>query len=94
MASKFRNAGQTCVCANRILVQAGIHDRFVARLGEAVSALKVGDGRDSTTTIGPLINPAAAAKVHAHLEDALALGGRIAAQSPAPACRPSRGPFC
>ncbi|MDE1917355.1 MAG: NAD-dependent succinate-semialdehyde dehydrogenase [Sphingomonadales bacterium] len=84
MASKFRNAGQTCVCANRILVQAGIHDRFVARLGEAVSALKVGDGRDSTTTIGPLINPAAAGKVHAHLEDALALGGRIVAQSPAP----------
>lgn len=84
MASKFRNAGQTCVCANRILVQAGIHDRFVARMAEAVAALQVGDGRDSATTIGPLINGAAVEKVEAHLADALARGGRIAAQSGAP----------
>src|SRR5262249_23787062 len=54
MASKFRNAGQTCVCANRILVQSGIHDRLVARLSEQVRALKVGDGLDPKTTIGPL----------------------------------------
>jgi succinate-semialdehyde dehydrogenase / glutarate-semialdehyde dehydrogenase len=84
MASKFRNAGQTCVCANRILVQAGIHDRFVERLGAAVRALHVGDGRDGATTIGPLIHAAAARKVEAHLEDALAHGARIAAQAAAP----------
>jgi succinate-semialdehyde dehydrogenase/glutarate-semialdehyde dehydrogenase len=79
MISKFRNAGQTCVCANRILVQDGIHDRFVARLGDAVRALKVGDGRHAGTQIGPLINAAAAAKVDSHVEDALAKGARIAA---------------
>ena len=81
MASKFRNAGQTCVCANRILVQSGIHDRFVDRLGKAVSALHVADGRDPRATIGPLINDAATTKVAAHLEDALALGARVAAAS-------------
>ncbi|WP_294196124.1 NAD-dependent succinate-semialdehyde dehydrogenase [uncultured Sphingomonas sp.] len=79
MASKFRNAGQTCVCANRILVQDGIHDRFVAALGAAVRALKVGDGRDAGVTIGPLINAAATEKVAAHVEDALAHGATIAA---------------
>lgn len=79
MASKFRNAGQTCVCANRILVQDGIHDRFVEKLGEAVRALRVGDGRDAGTTIGPLINAAATQKVADHLSDALAKGARIAA---------------
>jgi len=84
MASKFRNAGQTCVCANRIFVQAGIHDRFVAALGDAVRALNVGDGRMDGVTIGPLINKAAAAKVAAHLDDALAKGGRVAAYAQAP----------
>jgi succinate-semialdehyde dehydrogenase/glutarate-semialdehyde dehydrogenase len=84
MASKFRNAGQTCVCANRIFVQAGIHDRFVAALGDAVHALNVGDGRMDGVTIGPLINKAAAAKVAAHLDDALAKGGRVAAYAQAP----------
>ncbi|WP_394646921.1 NAD-dependent succinate-semialdehyde dehydrogenase [uncultured Sphingomonas sp.] len=79
MASKFRNAGQTCVCANRILVQDGIHDRFVAALGAAVRALKVGDGRDAGVTIGPLINAAATEKVAAHVADALAHGATIAA---------------
>jgi len=79
MASKFRNAGQTCVCANRLLVQDGIHDRFVAALGAAVSALRVGDGRDAATMIGPLINAAATAKVAAHVEDALAHGATIVA---------------
>lgn len=81
MASKFRNAGQTCVCANRILVQSGIHDAFVAKLGDAVRALKVGDGRDSDTTIGPLINAAATHKVAEHIADALAKGATIAAQA-------------
>ena len=79
MASKFRNAGQTCVCANRILVQAGIHDLFVAKLGAAVRALKVGDGASPEVTVGPLINEAATAKVAAHLSDALAHGASIAA---------------
>lgn len=79
MASKFRNAGQTCVCANRILVQAGIHDRFVAALGAKVAALKVGNGRDPGVTIGPLINADATAKVGAHVADALARGARIVA---------------
>jgi succinate-semialdehyde dehydrogenase/glutarate-semialdehyde dehydrogenase len=82
MASKFRNAGQTCVCANRLLVQDGIHDRFVARLGEAVRALRMGDGRDAGVTIGPLINAAAAAKAAAHVEDALARGAVVMASAP------------
>ncbi|WP_093453065.1 NAD-dependent succinate-semialdehyde dehydrogenase [Sphingomonas sp. YR710] len=82
MASKFRNAGQTCVCANRLLVQDGIHDRFVARLGEAVRALRMGDGRGAGVTIGPLINAAAAAKATAHVEDALARGALVMASAP------------
>lgn len=81
MASKFRNAGQTCVCANRILVQDKIHDRFVAKLGEAVRAMRVGDGRDDGVTVGPLINAAATAKVAAHLDDALTRGAVAAAQA-------------
>ncbi len=84
MVSKFRNAGQTCVCANRILVQDGIHDAFVAKLGEAVQALRVGHGFAPGVTIGPLINAAATAKVQAHLDNALGLGATIAASSPAP----------
>lgn len=79
MASKFRNAGQTCVCANRLLVQDGIHDRFVEKLGEAVRALRVGDGREAGVTIGPLINAAATRKVADHVADALAKGAKIAA---------------
>jgi len=74
MASKFRNAGQTCVCANRILVQDGVYDAFAARLASAVEALRLGPGREAGTTIGPLINAQATAKVRAHLEDALAHG--------------------
>lgn len=74
MASKFRNAGQTCVCANRILVQSGIHDQFVDALSAAVDKLTVGDGIAPNTTIGPLINHAATKKVKTHLEDALQLG--------------------
>lgn len=77
MASKFRNAGQTCVCANRILVQAGIHDAFVARLAEAAAALKVGDGQADGVTIGPLINDAARDKVLAHIADARDHGATI-----------------
>ncbi len=76
MASKFRNAGQTCVCANRILVQDGIHDRFADRLAEAASGLVVGNGFDAAVTVGPLINRAAVEKVGRHVSDALAKGAR------------------
>jgi succinate-semialdehyde dehydrogenase/glutarate-semialdehyde dehydrogenase len=85
MASKFRNAGQTCVCANRILVQAGIHDAFVKRLAEKVQALNVGSGTSPGTNLGPLINRSAAQKVEEHLEDALAKGASISAKASVPA---------
>lgn len=75
--SKFRNAGQTCVCANRIYVQEGIHDRFVEALARAVADLKVGDGRDPATQQGPLITQAAVDKVIAHIDDAVAKGGTV-----------------
>ena len=77
MASKFRNAGQTCVCANRILVQAGIHDRFVERLEAAVSGLRVGNGFDPDVDQGPLVSAAAVDKVRQHIADAVALGARV-----------------
>ena len=77
MASKFRNAGQTCVCANRILVHAPIYDEFASRLGAAVSDLHVGNGMEAGTTTGPLINRAAVDKVSAHVEDALSKGGKV-----------------
>jgi|TARA_B110000046_G_scaffold185604_1_gene228051 succinate-semialdehyde dehydrogenase/glutarate-semialdehyde dehydrogenase len=77
LASKYRNTGQTCVCANRILVQDGVYDDFVARLSEAVSKFKVGPGLEGDTQQGPLINKAALAKVQAHVDDAVAKGGRI-----------------
>ncbi|OCR23925.1 succinate-semialdehyde dehydrogenase [Pseudomonas syringae] len=78
MVSKFRNAGQTCVCANRILVQDGIYDRFAERLSQAVAQLKVGDGLSEGVTIGPLINAAAVDKVGHHIGDALEKGASIA----------------
>ena len=74
MASKFRNAGQTCVCANRILVQDGIHDAFAARLQQEAGRLKVGNGFEPGVTMGPLINDAAVSKVEAHVADALERG--------------------
>ena len=77
MTSKFRNAGQTCVCANRILVQRGIYDRFAARLLEEVAKLKVGDGFAPDSTIGPLINDRAVEKVNSHIDDALSLGATL-----------------
>ncbi len=79
MLSKFRNAGQTCVCANRVLVQDGIHDRFVGALARAVQGLKVGDGFEPGVTIGPLINAAAISKVAGHVDDALTRGAVVAA---------------
>ena len=78
MASKYRNAGQTCVCANRFLVQDGIHDAFVARLSEAVEGLTVGPGLSGPVTQGPLINQEAVEKVERLLADALAKGAKLA----------------
>ena len=78
MASKFRNAGQTCVCANRLYVQEGIYERFAEKLCSAVQALKVGNGLDDGVTVGPLIDSRARAKVEAHIADAVARGARIA----------------
>ena len=80
MASKFRNGGQTCVCANRILVHDAVHDEFAARLGRAVSALRVAPGMEPGATIGPMINRATVDKVRVHVDDALARGGRIIAK--------------
>lgn len=77
VACKFRNAGQTCVCANRIYVQAGVYDEFLAKFTEKVKSLKVGDGRDAGVDIGPLINQAAVDKVARHIDDAKAQGGRL-----------------
>ena len=74
MASKFRNAGQTCVCANRVLVQDGVYDVFVEKVRAKVAALVVGDGASPGTTIGPLINAAAVDKVESLVADALAGG--------------------
>ena len=75
--SKFRNNGQTCVCANRIYVQSGIHDAFVERLIKAVSEMKVGDGMDPDTVLGPMITEQARAKFNAHISDAVEKGARV-----------------
>jgi succinate-semialdehyde dehydrogenase/glutarate-semialdehyde dehydrogenase len=77
LASKYRNSGQTCVCANRLLVQDGIYDRFAEKLAEAVAKLKVGAGQEEGVVQGPLINDAALAKVEAHVKDAAAKGAKI-----------------
>ncbi|HHT5261920.1 NADP-dependent succinate-semialdehyde dehydrogenase [Klebsiella michiganensis] len=77
LASKFRNAGQTCVCANRLYVQDGVYDRFTEKLQQAVSKLQIGDGLQPNVTIGPLIDEKAIAKVQEHIADALGKGARI-----------------
>lgn len=77
IASKFRNMGQTCVCANRIYVQSGIYDEFAKRFTEAVSKLHVGDGLDESTRIGPLVDGAGIAKVEQHVADAVAAGAKV-----------------
>lgn len=79
VASKFRNAGQTCVCANRIFVQGKIYDAFTSKLQEAVANLKVGNGLEEGITIGPLINKDALDKVKAHVADAVERGARVVA---------------
>ena len=77
MVSKFRNNGQTCVCANRIYVQAGVYDAFAKKLAEAVAKTKVGDGLSEDVTFGPLINDKAVVKVEEHISDALSKGARV-----------------
>ncbi len=77
LASKYRNTGQTCVCANRILVQSTIHDRFAASLKIAVERMKVGNGMEEGVSQGPLINPAALQKVEEHVADAIARGADV-----------------
>ena len=77
MASKYRNAGQTCVCANRMLVQDGVYDEFAAKLAQAVSGLQVGDGLQSGVNQGPLIDIQAVEKVESHIVDAVSKGARI-----------------
>ena len=77
LASKYRNAGQTCVCANRFLVQAGIHDAFAARLAEKVKAMKVGPGDQPGVAVGPLINAEAIDKVDGMVAEAVAAGATV-----------------
>lgn len=77
IAAKFRNNGQTCVCANRLYAQAGIYDAFVTKLTERVGQLKVGDGREAGTDLGPLIDEAAIAKVQQHIAEAVSLGASL-----------------
>ncbi|MFC7334477.1 NADP-dependent succinate-semialdehyde dehydrogenase [Rhodocista pekingensis] len=77
IASKYRNTGQTCVCANRLLVQDGVYDAFAARLAEAVRGLKVANGLEEGATQGPLIDMAAVEKVEEHIRDAVSKGARI-----------------
>ena len=77
MISKYRNAGQTCVCANRLYIQAGIYDAFATKLKVAVEKLKVGSGLEASSTTGPLISDAAVNKVQSHIQDALDKGANI-----------------
>ncbi len=77
IASKYRNTGQTCVCANRFLVQEKVHDQFAAKLAAAVQALPVGDGMDPEIKIGPLINQAALAEVEKLVQDSIAAGAEV-----------------
>ncbi len=79
MASKYRNAGQTCVCANRIYVQDGVYDQFIEKFAAKVKGLKVGNGFEEGVVQGPLIENSAVEKVQRHLDDALAKGGKVMA---------------
>ena len=77
MAAKFRNGGQTCVCPNRVFVQAGVHDAFVDKLAARVAALKVGPASDAGSQIGPMINARAVDKIERHVRDAVERGARV-----------------
>jgi succinate-semialdehyde dehydrogenase/glutarate-semialdehyde dehydrogenase len=78
LASKYRNAGQTCVCANRIYVQEGVYEAFAEKLAQQVNKMKVGAGTEEGVTTGPLINKAAVEKVEEHVADALKKGAKVA----------------
>ena len=78
VVSKFRNAGQTCVCTNRFYVQAGVYDAFAERFGAAIAALRVGDGIEEGTEVGPLIDEAAVEKAKEHVADAVGKGAKVA----------------
>jgi succinate-semialdehyde dehydrogenase/glutarate-semialdehyde dehydrogenase len=77
IVSKFRNNGQTCVCANRIYVQDSVYDAYAAKLAEKVKGLKVGKGTDAGVVLGPLIDDKAVEKVEEHVADAVANGGKV-----------------
>jgi len=77
IASKYRNTGQTCVCANRLLIQDEVYDAFAQKLAEKVRAMKVGNGMEAGVVQGPLIDQAALAKVEEHISDAVAKGARV-----------------
>jgi succinate-semialdehyde dehydrogenase/glutarate-semialdehyde dehydrogenase len=77
LIAKFRNNGQTCVCANRVYVQDRVYDAFAAKLATAVAALKTGNGMEDGVTLGPLIDASALAKIEEHIADALAKGARL-----------------
>jgi succinate-semialdehyde dehydrogenase/glutarate-semialdehyde dehydrogenase len=79
LMSKYRNNGQTCVCANRLYVQDGVYDAFVAKLQAAVAKLRVGNGMDEGVTVGPMIDAKAIAKVEEHIADAVSKGARVVA---------------
>ena len=83
LASKFRNGGQTCVCANRILVESGVYDAFATKLKARVDAMKVGPGTEAGVSIGPMINAAAIDKIERHVADALSKGAKIITETPA-----------
>ncbi|MDS9469928.1 NAD-dependent succinate-semialdehyde dehydrogenase [Paracoccus sp. MBLB3053] len=85
IASKFRNGGQTCVCSNRILVQAGVYDAFAAKLSARVARMRVGPGTEPGNEIGPMINAPAIDKIRRHVADALAKGAKLLAEAPVPA---------
>src|SRR5690606_19678156 len=78
MVSKYRNNGQTCVCANRLYVQSGIYDAFARKLADKVAAMKIGDGFEPGVQAGPLIDAKALAKVEEHIDDAVSKGAAIA----------------
>lgn len=77
IGSKFRNAGQTCICTNRVFVQEEVYEVFAEKFQKAVGQLKVGDGFGDGTTVGPLIDENAVSKVQEHIEDAIKQGGTV-----------------
>lgn len=94
MSSKFRNTGQTCVCANRIFVQTEIHDQFVEKLAKAMQEqLKVGNGSDEKNTIGPLVSESALLKMQEHVQDAISNGAKVVLGAEKPDQVPKSGFF-